>query len=268
MLARVGAKGSGWDGRRLSFLCPGTPLLTSPCAQTLRIPAPAECSETPLPRQHPSSHLWSRCLSHPLYHVSSAHPPISQYSAQDPGSFHLHPCSHRFFPLPLLLPFPSPPPTPPSSPCPNPKPPFSLIPSALHPYPFTPQPPLLSVTVFAAGKVCSLVWGIVLRTFSLSLGGPCLGGAGQGPLPWGRVYGVVCLGLWPPQPEAARIFGVQCAAVWMLFPAGSQQTGLCVGLWCVHWWDVGLCWFMGVWVPRATQVGTDQPCGLLLVWGG
>lgn len=133
------------------------------------------------PWPHPSA-LWSHCLSYPLFHVSSAHPPISQYSAQDPVSFCLHPCSYGFSSS-LFHPHrpPHPPPT-----APSPRPPFPLIPPALHPYPLGPQPRLPSVTVFAAGKVCSLVWGIALRTFALSPGGLCVGGSGQGPLPLGE----------------------------------------------------------------------------------
>lgn len=133
------------------------------------------------PWPHPSV-LWSHCLSYPLFHVSSAHPPISQYSAQDSVSFCLHPCSYGFSSSLFHPHRPShPPPT-----APSPRPPFPLTPPALHPYPLGPQPRLPSVTVFAAGKVCSLVWGIALRTFSLSPGGLCVGGSGQGPLPLGE----------------------------------------------------------------------------------
>lgn len=93
--------------------------------------------------------------------------------------------------------------------------------------------------------------GIVLRTVSLSLGGLWAGGAGKGSLPLGSVWGGV---FRPsvPKPEAACLFGVQSAAV--VSCRRAQQTGLCVGLSCVHGWGAGPCW-----CPGALQVGTHQP---------
>ena len=166
--------------------------------------APPSAQRPPWPR--PSSHLSSHCLSHPLFHVSSAHPPISSPLPRTPSSSASTPAavavpSHSSS---LFHPHPSPP----FPAAPSPRPPFPLLPSALHPYPIAPQPHLPSVIALAPGKICSRVWGIVLRTFSPSRVGLVWSGGEGNPVLGESVWCGVFRPL-APQPEAACTVGVQ-----------------------------------------------------------
>lgn len=78
----VGGRVVGWAARSLPAPQNPTPHLF--VRSTLRITAPAWCSAPPW--LHPSSHLSSHCLSHPLFRVSSAHPPMSSTLPRTPTS--------------------------------------------------------------------------------------------------------------------------------------------------------------------------------------
>lgn len=135
------------------------------------------------PGLHPSSHLWAHCLNYPFFHVSSAHPPISQYSVPRTSSLSASPHrSYRFFPLPsssFFHPHPSstllPPPPAPALPS------LSLllpsIPARL------PRSPLfLQSQSLLLGRSGALLGGHI-EDLLRSPGGLCVGRQDKGPLP-------------------------------------------------------------------------------------